>query len=120
LTLIPNGNSVILENLELNMRAHNMSRLHFYTSPKAKSVFEMNRPKYYANVCLEEPNSYSNYVNHTIVYNDSDKYEFHEKLGNGEFATVYAAINKETGEKVAIKVLKPIEMARVNREIMVM
>jgi serine/threonine protein kinase len=34
----------------------------------------------------------------------SDYYKVHEELGRGSFAIVHCGINRETGERVAIKV----------------
>lgn len=36
----------------------------------------------------------------------SDYYKIEEELGQGAFATVRAAIDKNTGEKVAIKIFE--------------
>ena len=36
----------------------------------------------------------------------SNHYEFHSVLGEGAFCTVYQAVDKETGEQIAVKVIK--------------
>ena len=40
------------------------------------------------------------------ILNLMDNYEILNKLGGGSFAEVYKAIEKKTGEYVAIKILK--------------
>lgn len=54
------------------------AKLHFYSPPRELNASELNRPRYYANVCLDMPDSYSNYNNFTIEYGDNSKYIFGE------------------------------------------
>ena len=57
-------------------------------------------------------------MNTTLEYGDFDKYEIlDDYLGDGKYAEVFLGKNKETQEKVVIKVLKSSKERRVKREV---
>jgi serine/threonine protein kinase len=47
----------------------------------------------------------------------SAKYKLLEQVGNGSFGVVYKAVNKDTGEVVAIKEVCNIEMGMLTRRL---
>lgn len=60
------------------------------------------------NIVNEEIQSYEKRKQE--VHQSIENYTLGEKLGEGAFSVVYAAINKETKEKVAIKVIKKYQL----------
>lgn len=71
----------------------------------------------YANVNLEQPPEYSNYEALEIVYGNQDDYEIIKKIGRGKYSDVYLGICTKNDKKVVIKVLKPIKIGKIKREI---
>lgn len=53
----------------------------------------------------------------TGYMNLNDTYSVKEKLGNGKFGIVRLGINKETGQKVAIKIMQKKNMSKVDMEL---
>ena len=80
-------------------------------------------PKYYGNACQEkaltDPN-YSNFDESFEITYEEDNYWILKKIGKGKYSEVYSGKHKKTNQKVAIKILKPIEMRKVRREIKIL
>ena len=75
-------------------------------------------PKYYANVCeeLEQENPHAcDFEDYEIKYQENT-FEKGEWLGEGAFSDVYAGINKENDQKVAIKVMKGEDEEEIDGE----
>jgi len=77
-------------------------------------------PKYYANACIDQPASYSDYPHHQLVFRPFHGYEKGRKLGSGEFADVFEGKKLATGERIVLKTLKPIKISRIKREIKIL
>jgi serine/threonine protein kinase len=89
--------------------------------PQELTPSDLNKPKYYGDVCLNQPDSYSNYHTYTIEYGDASKYIFGNRLGEqGGYGEVLFATNNITKEIVVIKVLKTNKTELINREIMIL
>jgi casein kinase II subunit alpha len=80
----------------------------------------MNLPKYYANVCEEMPPEYSDYENFEVKFGSQDNYEIIKKIGRGKYSEVYEGINTANGERIVIKILKPVKKTKIRREIKIL
>lgn len=60
------------------------------------------------------------YGDYTINVNSCDKYSITDVLGKGKYSLVFKGKNKETKQKVVIKVLKPIKQQKINREVCIL
>lgn len=78
------------------------------------------KPRLYAEAALAQGPSYFDYEKIKLRWGSSTLYEPKEKLGRGKYSDVFAGINKETGQKVVIKVLKPVRMTKIQREIAIL
>jgi 5'-AMP-activated protein kinase catalytic alpha subunit len=57
-------------------------------------------------------------IQKAIGYTDlTEIYEIKQKLGNGKFGIVKLGIHKETGQKVAIKIMAKKDMTDMDREL---
>lgn len=80
----------------------------------------MNLPKYYANVCEEMAPEYSDYENFEVKFGSQDNYEIIKKIGRGKYSEVYEGINTANGERIVIKILKPVKKTKIRREIKIL
>ena len=80
----------------------------------------MNLPKYYANVCEEQPPEYSDYENFEVKFGSQDNFEIIKKIGRGKYSEVYEGINSATNERIVIKILKPVKKTKIRREIKIL
>lgn len=67
-----------------------------------------SKPRYYAEVCSERPKEYSDYENYEIQWSELDNYEISRKIGRGKYSDVFEGYRVDTGEKIVIKILKPV------------
>jgi casein kinase II subunit alpha len=81
---------------------------------------KISEPKYYANVCKDKPDEYSNYEEFEVQFGSQDKYEVIKKLGRGKYSEVYEGINTDNDNRIVIKVLKPVKKAKIRREIKIL
>ena len=65
-----------------------------------------------------EPCSY--YVNYQFDIGDTDNYIVESKIGRGRYSDVYEGLEKNTSNKVVIKLLKPITKIKIIREICIL
>ncbi|ORZ20332.1 kinase-like domain-containing protein [Absidia repens] len=75
--------------------------------------------------CGEPLNRAKTKKEHIPVYPGLERYKLLEKLGDGAFSDVYKALEQNTQEKVAIKIIRKLEMntgqrSRVLREVQIM
>jgi len=80
----------------------------------------MNLPKYYANVCEEMPQEYSDYENYEVKFGSQENYEIIKKIGRGKYSEVYEGINTANNERIVIKILKPVKKTKIRREIKIL
>ena len=74
----------------------------------------------YRTVCLSRPPEYSYYGQLNISWGDMDVYECHHKLGRGKYSEVYQGCNSLNNQKCIIKVLKPVKIETIFREIKIL
>jgi len=81
------------------------------------SVIYPNKKRIYLGESEEEILTWISKIQNAIGYTDiSDIYDVKEKLGNGKFGLVKLGIHKETGQKVAIKILAKKDMQVMDME----
>ena len=74
----------------------------------------------YRSVCLSRPPEYSFYGQLTISWGNLEDYECLHKLGRGKYSEVYKGVNTHNMEKCIIKVLKPVKIEKIYREIKIL
>lgn len=80
----------------------------------------MSLPKFYANVCEEKPNEYSDYENYEVKFGSQENFEIIKKIGRGKYSEVYEGINVANNERIVIKILKPVKKTKIRREIKIL
>jgi casein kinase II subunit alpha len=78
------------------------------------------RPRYYATVCDDKPAEYSDYEHFKIDWHESENYEISRKIGRGKYSDVFEGFRVDTGEKIVIKLLKPVRKQKIKREIKIL
>ena len=66
----------------------------------------------------KEPALY--YINYEFDVGNIDNYIVESKIGRGRYSDVYEGLQKNTNEKVVIKILKPITKVKIKREICIL
>ena len=61
-----------------------------------------------------------NYSNFQIKKGDMDDYEVETKIGRGHYSEVFEGQNILTKQRVIIKILKPIKILKIQREIKIL
>ncbi|KYQ99975.1 hypothetical protein DLAC_11554 [Tieghemostelium lacteum] len=94
-------------------------------SPKLEKEFPSkrvlrNQAKVYADVNSNQPLEYSDYESYKITWNPVDRYEIINKIGRGKYSEVFFGINADTEDDVVIKILKPIQKFKMQREIKIL
>ncbi|KAK6198470.1 putative casein kinase II subunit alpha [Scheffersomyces amazonensis] len=74
----------------------------------------------YADVLASKPQSFWDYDDLNIKWNSQDNYEIIKKLGRGKYSEVFLGIDLIKGDKVVIKVLKPVKRKKIKREISIL
>jgi len=84
-------------------------------------TFSMSYPKKTRYYFVEKEDEFKNWVasiqRATNYSNLNDIYEVKEKLGNGKFGLVRLGIHKETGRKVAVKIMSKKDMDHTDLEL---
>lgn len=70
----------------------------------------------YADVLASKPQSYWDYDDLNIKWNPQENYEIIKKLGRGKYSEVFLGIDLVKGEKVVIKVLKPVKRKKLKEK----
>ena len=60
------------------------------------------------------------YINEEITLGDISKYEVSAKIGRGRYSEVYSGVEKNTNNKVIVKILKPINKTKIKREVVIL
>ena len=66
----------------------------------------------------KEPALY--YINCDFEIGDINNYIVNAKIGRGRYSDVYEGLQKQTNEKVVLKILKPITTVKIKREICIL
>lgn len=80
-----------------------------------KITTSKNNPSYN----LEQGASYYDYNNYTISLGNIAGYKISGRLGRGKYSEVFEGKSIK-GEKIVIKVLKPIKITKINREVLIL
>ncbi|GMM37752.1 casein kinase 2 catalytic subunit [Saccharomycopsis crataegensis] len=84
---------------------------------KGDDVYSVARV--YADACTKRPKEYWDYAKHTINWNDVSSYEIIQKVGRGRYSEVFIGTNIVNSSLCVIKVLKPVKIKKIYREIKV-
>nr|BAG12775.1 putative casein kinase II alpha subunit [Sorogena stoianovitchae] len=77
-------------------------------------------PRAYADVNKNMPPDYWDYDNFENEWGNQDDYEIIKKIGRGKYSDVFEGISAVTGQKVVIKILKPVKKRKIKREIKIL
>ena len=69
-------------------------------------------------MALEIPDYY-NFEEYNLEYAENT-YQITKKIGKGKYSEVFEGYNKLNNQPVAIKILKPIELRKIRREIKIL
>lgn len=76
--------------------------------------------KVYADVNKFKPSEYWDYENHKIEWGDIKNYEIISKIGRGKYSEVFDGINIINEQPCVIKVLKPVKIKKIYREVKIL
>ena len=71
-------------------------------------------------VCVNQPEAYSDYEKLAVTWGDQDHYEVVRKVGRGKYSEVFEGINILNNERCVIKILKPVKKKKIKREIKIL
>ncbi|BAM81769.1 casein kinase II, alpha subunit [Cyanidioschyzon merolae strain 10D] len=74
----------------------------------------------YAHVNENRPREYWDYENLVVNWGNQDNYEVVRKVGRGKYSDVFEGINVVNGDRVVIKILKPVKKKKIKREIKIL
>ncbi|KAG7665906.1 CKA2 [[Candida] subhashii] len=74
----------------------------------------------YADVNSNKPTDYWDYENHKITWGDIRNYEIISKIGRGKYSEVFQGVNILNDEPCVIKVLKPVKLKKIYREVKIL
>ncbi|EKG07969.1 casein kinase II, alpha chain, putative [Trypanosoma cruzi] len=66
------------------------------------------------------PPSYWDYERMTIEYSSGEPYELIQKIGRGKYSEVFRCRNRINGELCVLKILKPVRLKKIHREISIL
>lgn len=87
-------------------------------SSKPLRVYSISRV--YADVNTTRPQEYWDYENHKIAWGEIRNYEIVSKIGRGKYSEVFQGINILNDEPCVIKVLKPVKLKKIFREVKIL
>ncbi|GEQ72369.1 hypothetical protein JCM33374_g6056 [Metschnikowia sp. JCM 33374] len=74
----------------------------------------------YADVNKQKPQEYWDYEAHTIEWGNIRNYEIVSKIGRGKYSEVFEGVNVRNEQPCVIKVLKPVKMKKIFREVKIL
>ncbi|EDK41251.2 conserved hypothetical protein [Meyerozyma guilliermondii ATCC 6260] len=74
----------------------------------------------YGDVNKHKPQEYWDYENHKIEWGEIKSYEIISKIGRGKYSEVFQGINILNDKACVIKVLKPVKMKKIFREVKIL
>lgn len=72
------------------------------------------------NYCNSQGSQYYAYDIKDFQFNDTEKYELIKKLSKGKFSIVYKGIDNSTSADVILKIVKPMRVTKIAREIKIL
>lgn len=76
--------------------------------------------KVYSDFNSKKPSEYWDYENHKIGWGEIKNYEIVSKIGRGKYSEVFQGINVLNDEPCVIKVLKPVKLKKIYREVKIL
>ncbi|CAH9110950.1 unnamed protein product [Cuscuta epithymum] len=80
----------------------------------------MSRARVYADVNVHRHRDFSDYESFHVQWGDQRDYKVIQKVGRGKYSDVFEGVNVNSNEKCIIKVLKPVKMKKIKREIKIL
>ncbi|QPG73546.1 Casein kinase II subunit alpha' [Brettanomyces nanus] len=74
----------------------------------------------YADANEVRPREYWDYENYKIEWGSINSYEIIQKIGRGKYSEVFTGVNVLNDEPCVIKVLKPVKLKKIHREIKIL
>lgn len=74
----------------------------------------------YKDANLERPTEYWDYENHKIGWGEIRNYEIVSKIGRGKYSEVFQGVNVRNDQPCVIKVLKPVKIKKIYREVKIL
>ena len=74
----------------------------------------------YADICEQRPAEYSYYGKLEISWGNITDYECYHKLGRGKYSEVFLGCSRNNNRKCIVKVLKPIKVEKIYREVKIL
>lgn len=84
----------------------------------SSNVYSVSRV--YADVNKHKPQEYWDYEAHVIEWGNIRNYEIVSKIGRGKYSEVFEGVNLLNDEQCVIKVLKPVKMKKIYREVKIL
>ena len=82
------------------------------------------KPMSKARVCSEvnanRPASYWDYEKFIIPWREQDDYQVFRRIGRGKYSEVFEGSNTSNNQMCVVKVLKPVRMKKIQREISIL
>jgi casein kinase II subunit alpha len=79
-----------------------------------------SRARVYADVNVNRPRDYSDYESLVVNWGDQEDYEVVRKVGRGKYSEVFEGINVVNNDRCIVKILKPVKMKKIRREIKIL
>ncbi|KAM0680462.1 hypothetical protein GINT2_001522 [Glugoides intestinalis] len=75
--------------------------------------------KFNKNYSVDQGIEYSDYDNYAVPLGDIENYKIVQRMGRGKYSEVFEGKDLED-KKIIIKVLKPVKLAKINREVLIL
>mmetsp|Transcript_4196 Transcript_4196/g.26598 ORF Transcript_4196/g.26598 Transcript_4196/m.26598 type:complete len:207 (+) Transcript_4196:110-730(+) len=79
-----------------------------------------SKARVYADVNESQSREYWDYEALEVQWGEQEDYDVVRKVGRGKYSEVFEGTNVKTGEKVIIKILKPVKKKKIKREIKIL
>lgn len=114
---------ILLLSRNLNMMDEGQVQPQKSPAPTSRPTLSAN-PKsvarVYADVNSRMPDSYWDYEGLHVKWSSQDPYEVVSKVGRGKYSEVFSGLNVNTNSPCIIKVLKPVRLKKIKREIKIL
>lgn len=87
---------------------------------KKKKKMANSISRVYSDVLSKKLKSYWDYEELNIDWNHQGNYEISKKIGRGKYSEVFLGYDLNSGDKVVIKVLRPVKKKKIRREISIL
>ncbi|KAF2070919.1 hypothetical protein CYY_007763 [Polysphondylium violaceum] len=90
------------------------------SKPTPETRILRNEAAIYRDFNQHQPREYYDYESLNIKWNPVDKYELITKIGRGKYSEVFHGVNLKDESDVVIKILKPIQKFKIQREVRIL